>query len=862
MRKSIGQKASAVLHKAKVAASTSKERIGKLIPHSSSSLDEQGGAHDTRRVARLDTKFFATPDRAIAADKTYGLIKFEIQEAELDNPDRYGASVAIGEQTFASAVSDVGTKPVWGASRNLVLQRGEATVARISVSRAGAKKKAKRELVGWCDVDLAYYFLESSGHIEDSREDGQRRVSADHDPDQPAKFGGSDKPVSSWHDLKSPSDFSKTVGRIRVQTQSATLQHLERQFWGRALKIADLNADGSLELHEFRLLMQAFGTELSTSEIEALYRKADADGSNDVSEEELARCLADAHKDGELSKLIKRCPVSGAELTPGDDWGNLIYMTLCMDQGSGHTLQGNEDPTKAGEAWMLKMSEWAPQSLGGDMSAGEVLDPKGEEGNFSRIIVYDRASHRLVEEQISPTLVLAMRNMYQSRMGAVMMRTGAYSTLTLMSQEEGRHMDSPESVKNIPTFLKSFSGEVDISEALDSLDSFKSFNEFFYRKLKPEARPIAQPKDDDVVVSAADCRLSAFATIDDATRCWIKGRKFSLAGLLADGSKRVRGEGGDALAPEFEGGSMFVFRLAPQDYHRFHFPVSGTIRSIRHVRGKLYTVNPIAVASTYANVFTQNKRAVVTIDSPVFGPVAVICIGATMVGSIVFTAEEGKSYSKGDELGFFAFGGSTVIAVFAKDKIAIDQDILHNSAKSLETLVKMGVRLGCAPNSPHLASPSVNAATIAELQSQTQHLAPLHEAMGDVHIAEPGAAAPEGAAEGDAGKRKLKRQATAIPVNRHLETTFSMEQSTSSSDDADDTDGMDEHEDATTPSPSSTAAGAGAPSAAPASGVAGAGAAAGGNDAVLSAAAQTVAAATATDARDSTSKGETRAPLQ
>ena len=113
-----------------------------------------------------------------------------------------------------------------------------------------------------------------------------------------------------------------------------------------------------------------------------------------------------------------------------------------------------------------------------------------------------------------------------------------------------------------------------------------------------------------------------------------------------------------------------------QDYHRFHLPVSGTIRCIRHVRGKLYTVNPIAVASTYANVYTQvrllpdtvpckwcrtcppscgsttdctalqNKRAVVIIDSPEFGPVAVVCIGATMVGSIVFTGEEGKSYNK------------------------------------------------------------------------------------------------------------------------------------------------------------------------------------------------------------------------
>lgn len=65
-----------------------------------------------------------------------------------------------------------------------------------------------------------------------------------------------DEPVSRWHELKDPNDFSKVVGRVRVQTQSATLHHLERQFWGRALSIADLDANGTLELHEFKILMQ------------------------------------------------------------------------------------------------------------------------------------------------------------------------------------------------------------------------------------------------------------------------------------------------------------------------------------------------------------------------------------------------------------------------------------------------------------------------------------------------------------------------------------------------------------------------------------------------------------------------------
>jgi len=710
-------------------------------------------------VARLDTKFFATPDRAIAADKTYGLIKVELQEAELPTAGTYAASVAIGEQTFSSPVSDVSDKPTWSAGRNLVLQKGEATVARIAVTsivKSGrVRSTTKRQLVGFCDVDLASYFKEAS---DTATSDQSQRISVDHDPAAPAKEDVKDEPVSRWHELKDPNDFSKVVGRVRVQTQSATLHHLERQFWGRALSIADLDANGTLELHEFKILMQSFGTELGEAELEALYAKADVDGSDDVNEQELAECLAQSHQDGELSKLIKRCPVSGAELVPGDDWGNLIYLSLVMDQGSGHTLQ-DADPGP-GETWMLKMSEWAPQSLGGSMAAGGSMAPMGEDGNASRIIVYDRASHRLVEEQISPTLVLAMRNMYQSKMGFMAMRAGTYSSLTLMSKEEGRHMDSPDSVKNIPNFLKTFSGEVDISEAAEPLDSFKTFNQFFYRKLKPSARPIAMASSPDVAVSAADCRLSAFATVTDATRCWIKGRKFSLRGLLADDTKVGKSDG-QQLAKEFEGGSMLIFRLAPQDYHRFHLPVGGTIRSIRHVRGKLLTVNPIAVASTYANVFTQNKRAVVVVDSPDFGPVAIICIGATMVGSIVFTGEVGKTYNKGDELGYFAFGGSTVIALFGPDALTIDSDLLHNSSRSLETLVKMGGRLGCHPKSAHLHTPSMDAQAIDELTKQTEHLAPIHEAMDGLQMSPKG---PKGASP-----RALLRQKTAIPVHYQAE---------------------------------------------------------------------------------------------
>lgn len=78
-----------------------------------------------------------------------------------------------------------------------------------------------------------------------------------------------------------------------------------------------------------------------------------------------------------------------------------------------------------------------------------------------------------------------------------------------------------------------------------------------------------------------------------------------------------------------------------QDYHRFHFPVGGTLKSISHVRGRLYTVNPIAVNSTFCNVFTENKRAVCVIDSPDFGEVAFIAVGATMVRNLFIVRVKG-----------------------------------------------------------------------------------------------------------------------------------------------------------------------------------------------------------------------------
>ena len=150
---------------------------------------------------------------------------------------------------------------------------------------------------------------------------------------------------------------------------------------------------------------------------------------------------------------------------------------------------------------------------------------------------------------------------------------------------------------------------------------------------------------------------------------------------------------GSSLAAHFEGGSISVHRLAPQDYHRYHLPCKCTVESRTPIGKEYWTVNPVAVNSA-VDVFTENKRVVCVFQSPVFGKIAYVCVGAMMAGGMEFYMPEGSSGNKGDQYGCFKFGGSTIICVWEKDSIAFDRDLLSRSEKSIETLVKMGQTLG------------------------------------------------------------------------------------------------------------------------------------------------------------------------
>jgi len=252
-----------------------------------------------------------------------------------------------------------------------------------------------------------------------------------------------------------------------------------------------------------------------------------------------------------------------------------------------------------------------------------------------------------------------------------------------MSVKQGKKYSNPASVKDIDHFIEFHN--LNREEMLDPAESFANFNEFFYRKLKPSARPIASPDDPKIAVSPADSRLNVFVTIEEAQKVWIKGQHFNLASLLQDVD----------LAKHYEGGSLVIARLAPQDYHRFHSPVNGTIRSFTPIDGTYFTVNPVAV-KTSMDVYTENKRVVCPIETDEFGLVTFVAIGATMVGTITFTTKVGDKVKKGDEHGFFAFGGSTVLLLFPPNSIEFDKDLVVNSANALETLVKVGTSIGRA----------------------------------------------------------------------------------------------------------------------------------------------------------------------
>ncbi len=245
----------------------------------------------------------------------------------------------------------------------------------------------------------------------------------------------------------------------------------------------------------------------------------------------------------------------------------------------------------------------------------------------------------------------------------------------------GRRMSTPGSAARVAPFIANYG--LDPADFADAPSRYRSFNEFFYRKLKPAARPI--DPDPDSVVFPADGRHLGFDRASDIAGVFVKGQKFDLAALLGDA----------ALAARFADGALVLSRLCPVDYHRFHFPAAGIPGETRLIPGPLYSVNPIALRKNLGYLWT-NKRTITELRTELLGTVLCLEIGATCVGTICQTFTPGTAVAKGAEKGYFAFGGSSTITIFEPGAVKLAADLVEWSSKQTELYAQVGSRMGSA----------------------------------------------------------------------------------------------------------------------------------------------------------------------
>ncbi|MBO4288856.1 MAG: phosphatidylserine decarboxylase [Lachnospiraceae bacterium] len=248
-------------------------------------------------------------------------------------------------------------------------------------------------------------------------------------------------------------------------------------------------------------------------------------------------------------------------------------------------------------------------------------------------------------------------------------------TAPWISRAAGRFMDSRLSKPVIKPFIRAKG--IDVTEAADG--DWQSFNAFFTRPLKAEARPV--DPDPEAFISPCDGYLKA-QPIEAGVSITVKDVPYTIAELL-------RSEG---LAKHFEGGTCLVFRLTPTDYHRYVYPDDGMQLYVRRIEGVLHTVQPVATERT--DVFVQNSREYSLLRTEHGGWMVMMEVGALLVGRICNLYQSRHRFVRGEEKGWFEFGGSTIVVLTEKGRLDLREDIKKASALGEETRVLQGERTG------------------------------------------------------------------------------------------------------------------------------------------------------------------------
>lgn len=293
-----------------------------------------------------------------------------------------------------------------------------------------------------------------------------------------------------------------------------------------------------------------------------------------------------------------------------------------------------------------------------------------------KVEFFNRRTSQIEVEKIYGDSI--MRFLYENPLG---LKLSKLVTNRVTSSVYGQYQNFDLSQYKVPSFVKKFNIQMDEYQP-GSLPhpakehSYKNFNEFFIRKFILGKRVFNN--EPHIMPAFSEARYVGFSSIDSSVTFPVKGKYLNSKDLLRN----------EKLAQKFHGGPLLIARLCPVDYHRFHFPDSGEKIDTFRITGKFDSVSPIALRLK-PDIFIENERQVTILKTKNFGHLAYIEVGAMCVGKIIQT-HQSKHFMRGEEKGYFLFGGSTVVVMGEKGAWKPSSDILTNTKNNLETFIQLG----------------------------------------------------------------------------------------------------------------------------------------------------------------------------
>ena len=289
--------------------------------------------------------------------------------------------------------------------------------------------------------------------------------------------------------------------------------------------------------------------------------------------------------------------------------------------------------------------------------------------HFGQKGVYYYKGGTLVEEKTEAAWML--RFLYTSFLGSLLR---PLLKMRLIVHVYAWYKSSWFSKKLIKKFIAKH--EISMDDFIDPDGGYGSVNDFFIRSLKPGRREI--DSDEKSLVSPADGKVLAI-NLAKRNSVIIKGKSFTVAELFNS----------VASSSDYEGGTLFVSRLAPYDYHRYHFPIAATPDAPRRISGTYESVNPF-VYSVGVQPLSCNERQLTILRNKRCGPIIMVSVGALFVGAIHHILTPREYHEKGDEMGYFSFGGSTLVLAVPPGRVRVRDDIAKHSQGGYETAVCVG----------------------------------------------------------------------------------------------------------------------------------------------------------------------------